>query len=95
MYKRQAVSLENYDTPLVFTLSPVKLERNSTPINTVIYAVRIKSYTNTQGYVFPNVHEVPKTNPQAQVAKFDGINLSEVENNLVEAVRAIKQEETK
>ena len=30
-------------------------------------------------------------NPQAQVAKFDGINLSEVENNLVEAVRAIKQ----
>lgn len=91
---KMAVSLENYDTPLVFTLSPVKLERNGTPINTVIYAVRIKSYTNTQGYVFPNVHEVPKPNPQAQVAKFDGINLSEVENNLVEAVRAIKQEET-
>ena len=61
----------------------------------VLPMTRIKSYTNTQGYVFPNVHEVPKPNPQAQVAKFDGINLSEVENNLVEAVRAIKQEETK
>ena len=32
---------------------------------------------------------------QNPILKFDGINLSEVENNLVEAVRAIKQEETK
>lgn len=92
---KMALTLENYDSPLVFTLSPVKLKRSGTDINTVIYAVRIKSYTNAQGYVFPKVHDVPKPNPQAQVVKFDGINLSEVENHLVEAVRAIKQEQTK
>lgn len=88
---KMIVELTNYDSPLVFHLSPVKLEREGVAINTIINTIRIRSYTDSQGYVYPTIHEVPKSNPNAQLVKFDADELLNIENNLIDAVRGIKQ----
>lgn len=85
------VKLSNYDTPLLFTLTPVKLDRQGIAINTIINTVKVKSYTNANGYIYPKIHEVPKANPSAEIVRFDNVDSSKVENSLVEAVRGIKE----
>lgn len=88
---KMIVELTNYDTPLVFNLSPVKLQREGVAINTIINTIKVRSYTDSQGYVYPTIHEVPKSNPNAQIVKFDASDLLNVETNLIDAVRGIKQ----
>lgn len=91
---KMIVELTNYDTPLVFNLSPVKLQREGVAINTIINTIKVRSYTDSQGYVYPTIHEVPKSNPNAQIVKFDASDLLNVETNLIDAVRGIKQNDS-
>lgn len=49
------------------------------------------SVTNAQGYIYPKLQKVPKSNPNAQVVKFDKDAISKVEETLIDAVRGIKQ----
>ena len=88
---KMVVTLENYDNPLVFSLTPVKLVRDEIAINTIINTIKVKSYTNAQGYVFPEIHEVPKPNPSAEVVKLDNADIKTIEQNLIEAVRGLKE----
>ena len=88
---KMVVTLENYDNPLVFSLTPVKLVRDEIAINTIINTIQVKSYTNAQGYVFPEIHEVPKPNPSAEVVKLDNADIKTIEQNLIEAVRGLKE----
>ena len=88
---KMVVTLENYDNPLVFSLTPVKLVRDEIAINTIINTIKVKSYTNAQGYVFPEIYEVPKPNPSAEVVKLDNADIKTIEQNLIEAVRGLKE----
>ena len=85
------VNLVNYDSPLIFTLTPVKLNRQEVAINTILNSIKVPSVTNAQGYIYPKLQKVPKSNPNAQVVKFDKDAISKVEETLIDAVRGIKQ----
>lgn len=87
---KMAVTLENYDSPLIFSLSPVKLKREDVMINTIINAVRVKSYTNIQGYVYPEIAKIPKPNPADNTVKMVNTDADSVEESLVEAVMELK-----
>ncbi|MGN1281779.1 MAG: hypothetical protein ACI4UM_07745, partial [Succinivibrio sp.] len=69
---KMVVTLDNHDSPLVFTLSPVRLKREGVMINTIISTVRVKSYTNIQGYVYPQIEKIPKPNPSDSNIKAQG-----------------------
>lgn len=86
------VTLNNYPNPLVFSLNPVRLEREGVKVNTVINAVRVKTLINSHGYVFPDVHVVPLQNPDAEVIKYNQDDLTSIEENLLEAVRGLRIE---
>lgn len=86
------VSLSRYDTPLVFNLSPVRLERDGVAVSTIVNTVRIKSATNSYGYVYPSVRQVPQPNPDAKSVKFDSTDLQKIEVTLLDAVRALDNE---
>ncbi|SFS34129.1 Putative outer membrane core complex of type IVb secretion [Succinivibrio dextrinosolvens] len=86
------VSLSRYDYPLVFNLSPVRLERDGVAVSTLVNTVKIKSATNSYGYVYPSIRQVPKPNPDAKMVKFDSTDLQKIEVTLLDAVRALDHE---
>ena len=87
------VNLINHNQPLVFSLSSVKLEQESINVNTIINSIKVRSYTNSQGYVFPEIKKFPKTNPAAKPVKYEKTSLTQVENTLIDAVRNLKLDE--
>ncbi len=90
---KMVVELLGYASPLVFTLSPVKLAREDVAITTTVNVIKIKSYTNALGYVYPEPKQMPVPNPKASAIKFDSEDLVKIENTLVDAVRGINLNE--
>ncbi|WP_031492811.1 DotH/IcmK family type IV secretion protein [Succinivibrio dextrinosolvens] len=86
------VTLSRYSSPLIFNLSPVRLERDGVAVSTVVNTVKIKSATNSYGYVYPSVRPVPQPNPAAGSVKFDSTDLQKIEVTLLDAVRALNHE---
>ncbi len=86
------VNLTRYNSPLIFNLSPVKLEREGVAVSTVVNTIKIKSATNSFGYVYPAMRKVPAPNPNAKSVKFDSTDLNKVEDTLLDAVRELNHE---
>lgn len=88
-----AVTLNNYPSPLVFSLTSVRLEREGVKVNTLINAVRVKNLISSTGYVYPKIREVPKPNPLAESIKYDKQDAVQIEMNLIDAVRGLRLDE--
>ncbi len=88
-----AVYLDNYPDPLIFTLRSVRMENNGIKVNTVLNAVKAKGYRTNEFYYFPEIHQIPKTNPAAESYRFEDVDQSKIERLLINAVRELKDEQ--
>lgn len=86
-----AVNLAGYASPLVFTLRPVAMENRGRRITTSLNFVKVQSYLNAEGYVFPTILKVPEPMPGASPMIFDDLDHEELASILIEAVRQLKE----
>lgn len=85
------VTLTNYDRPLIFTLTKVKLTRAEVLVNTIISTIKVHSFTSATGYIYPKLKEFAKPNPKAEPIEFSKDSLIGIENALIDAARVLKQ----
>ena len=84
------VTLRALPDPLIFTLRPVRLERNGVPVTSLIETVKLKQSQNGVHYVKPEPEQFAVPNPKASALRFDGIDAQGVEDTLLNAVRSLK-----
>lgn len=87
-----AVTLEGYDTPLVFSLRPVNLMHDGVRVTTVINHIKIRSHRGVDGYIFPDLKPVPRPHPKASTPHFERQDQRLIEETLKEAVIGLKED---
>ncbi len=92
MSTKLKVNLSRHNSPLIFNLSPVKIERDGVVVSTVVNTIKIKSATNSYGYVYPTLKPIPTPNPNATAVKFDSTDIGRIEETLLDAVRELNHE---
>ncbi len=84
------VTLRGGRDPLIFTLRPVRLERGGVSVTAMIETVKLKQSQSGEHYHKPDPLEFAVPNPKAATVKFSDLDLDDVENTLIDAVRALK-----
>ena len=87
------VSIAQSSSPLVFQLSSVYLKNKSTPVNTILTALKVKTYVQDNEYVVPKTVEIPKANPLASDVSANTQSFVELEEQMLKALDEIRYED--
>ena len=87
------VSMRNSNDLLVFTLRPARLVRGGVRINTLIENVKLKQSLEQVKYKRPESIDFAVPNPKASTVSFKDTTTKTVEQRLLQAVRALKNDD--
>lgn len=87
------VSIAQSSSPLVFQLSSVYIKNKSTPVNTILTALKVKTYVQDNEYVVPKTVEIPKANPLASDVSANTQSFVELEEQMLKALDEIRYED--
>ena len=87
------VSMRNSNDLLVFTLRPARLVRGGVKINTLIENVKLKQSLEQIKYKRPESIDFAVPNPKASTVSFKDTTTKTVEQRLLQAVRALKNDD--
>ena len=87
------VTMRGSNDLLVFTLRPARLVRGGVKVNTLIENVKLKTSQEQVKYKRPDSIEFAVPNPKATTVSFKDTTTKTVEKRLLEAVRALKNDD--
>lgn len=87
------VNIAQSSNPLVFNLSSVYLKNKSTPVNTILTALKVKTYVQDNEYVIPKTVEIPISNPLASDVNVNTQSFVELEEQMLKALDEIRYDD--